>query len=68
MKVICLVYLKDYPYISVITGFVFPKISCSNANIYFEKLEEINKGLVSLYAMPILETEDFIFLKSALNL
>lgn len=56
------IFERLYPYISVITGFVFPKISCSNANIYFEKLEEINKGLdTPLYAMPILETEDFIF-------
>ena len=56
------IFERLYPYISVITGFVFPKISCANANIYFEKLEKINKWLdTPLYAMPILETEDFIF-------
>lgn len=56
------IFEKIYPYISVISGFVFPKISCNNAVTYFEKLEKINKELdIPLYGMPILETEDFIF-------
>ncbi|NLW26023.1 HpcH/HpaI aldolase/citrate lyase family protein [Acetivibrio saccincola] len=56
------IFERISPYISVITGFVFPKITCANARTYFESLEKINKGLdTSLYAMPILETEDFIY-------
>jgi citrate lyase beta subunit len=40
----------------VLSGFVFPKFYSSNADIYLQKLKEINEALgVSLYAMPILE-------------
>lgn len=48
--------------LSVLTGFVFPKFSVHNGRSYFMELLKINHSLKrTLYAMPILETEDIIF-------
>jgi citrate lyase beta subunit len=48
--------------LSVLTGFVFPKFSLENGISYFNELLKVNASLNrTLYAMPILETEDVIF-------
>jgi len=48
--------------LSVLTGFVFPKFSSKNGQAYFDALYHINSMLNrTLYAMPILETEEIIF-------
>ena len=42
-----------------LSGFVFPKFYSSNANEYFEQLEDIcNEHNAVLYGMPILEGKD----------
>ncbi|PRY88424.1 HpcH/HpaI aldolase/citrate lyase family protein [Mongoliibacter ruber] len=49
----------------VLTGFVFPKFYSSNADVYLQKLKEINETLgVSLYAMPILEGRSIAYRES----
>ncbi|PCF96485.1 HpcH/HpaI aldolase/citrate lyase family protein [Vreelandella nigrificans] len=49
----------------VLTGFVFPKFYSYNANIYLEKLKQINLKLDSkLYAMPILEGKTIAYRES----
>ncbi|TKD68265.1 HpcH/HpaI aldolase/citrate lyase family protein [Pseudalkalibacillus hwajinpoensis] len=48
--------------IEYLTGFVFPKISSSNAELYFSALEEAsNKCGVRLYSMPILESPELMY-------
>ncbi|WP_114752677.1 HpcH/HpaI aldolase/citrate lyase family protein [Pleomorphovibrio marinus] len=49
----------------VLSGFVFPKFYSSNAEIYLEKLKEINNNLgVTLYGMPILEGRSIAYKES----
>ncbi len=58
-----LVYLKEYHLIFLLLqGLCFLRFPAAMQDTYFESLEKINKGLdTPLYAMPILETEDFIY-------
>ena len=45
----------------VITGYIFPKYTISNAPIYNRKMKAINKNAdKNFYMMPILESEDII--------
>ncbi|WP_343311347.1 HpcH/HpaI aldolase/citrate lyase family protein [Bacillus atrophaeus] len=52
----------------LLTGFVFPKCSIENANLYFEALQEVSQqyGTV-LYGMPILETPDVLSKKTRMD-
>lgn len=54
--------------ISVITGFVFPKFTHINGEAYFENLSKVNKEYNQhFYGMPILETQEIIYLETRLN-
>lgn len=45
-----------------LTGFVFPKFTVSNAEEYFQTLQECNKKIgIRLYGMPILESPEIIY-------
>lgn len=49
------------PYQSILTGFIFPKYTVSNAAEYNEKLLQVNRAAErKLYMMPILESRDIV--------
>ncbi|MGD6830735.1 HpcH/HpaI aldolase/citrate lyase family protein [Sutcliffiella halmapala] len=44
-----------------VTGFVFPKFTTSNANLYFEQMIKVGtEHRITLYGMPIFETPELI--------
>ncbi len=48
--------------LKMLTGFVFPKFSAENAQIYFEELIKINNRVgKKFYGMPILESRNIIY-------
>ncbi|QZY54829.1 HpcH/HpaI aldolase/citrate lyase family protein [Crassaminicella profunda] len=48
--------------LSLLTGFVFPKFSWRNGEIFLKNLKKINSILgTKLYGMPILETADILY-------
>ncbi|RKD25275.1 Citrate lyase beta subunit [Caminicella sporogenes DSM 14501] len=50
--------------LKLLTGFCFSKFSCKNGKKYFDELKKINQKLKkTLYGMPILETEDIIYIE-----
>ena len=50
--------------LELLTGFIFPKFSIKNAGIYLEELKNINsKYKKRIFAMPILETSDVIYIE-----
>jgi len=48
-------------YNKVLTGYVFPKFSYKNAEEFLQILDDINTEDTILYAMPILESTEFIY-------
>ena len=48
-------------YNKVLTGYVFPKFSYKNAEEFLQILADINTEATVLYAMPILESSEFIY-------
>jgi len=54
--------------VSLLTGFVIPKFSYINGEDYFNEIEDINrKWNTCLYAMPVIETKDIIYLDNRLE-
>ena len=54
-------YRDLHDYISVVTGFIFPKYSISNADAYNTAIKDINaKEDKTIYMMPILESRDIV--------
>jgi len=54
--------------VSLLTGFVIPKFSYINGEGYFKEIENINrKWNTCLYAMPVIETKDIIYLDNRLE-
>ncbi|MBN8210208.1 HpcH/HpaI aldolase/citrate lyase family protein [Bacillus sp. NTK071] len=54
--------------IAYLTGFVFPKISSSNVELYFSALEEAsNQAGARLYSMPILESPELMYKETRFN-
>lgn len=54
--------------INLLTGFVIPKFSYINGEDYFKEIENLNsKWNTSLYAMPVLETKDILYLDNRLE-
>lgn len=52
----------------LLTGFIFPKFSIKNGGTYLEELHNINRKYnLNLYAMPILETSDIMYLEKREN-
>lgn len=49
------------PYAEIITGFIFPKYTLSNADEYNSAVKEINmESSKTIYMMPILESSDIV--------
>lgn len=49
------------PYAGIITGFIFPKYTLSNADEYNSAIKEMNsKSEKTIYMMPILESRDIV--------
>lgn len=46
---------------NVLTGYVFPKFSHKNGNEFMETIASMNSEETVLYAMPILESSEFIY-------
>ena len=56
------------PYIKLITGFIFPKFSCTNGNAYMGHLEALNHTHEdTIYGLPIIESKEVAFKESRLN-
>ncbi|MDW2884622.1 HpcH/HpaI aldolase/citrate lyase family protein [Exiguobacterium artemiae] len=54
--------------LSVLTGFIFPKCSKDSLENYFNLIKKINlKFSIHLYAMPILETKEIIFVENRIK-
>ncbi|KGX90693.1 citrate lyase subunit beta [Pontibacillus halophilus JSM 076056 = DSM 19796] len=54
--------------LTTITGFVFPKFTTSNGEMYLEGLQEIQATYnTPLYAMPIIETPELIYKESRIE-
>ncbi|PXV93413.1 citrate lyase beta subunit [Lachnotalea glycerini] len=49
---------------SIVTGFILPKFSLENANLYLSEIRSINSGIQKFYIMPILESPTMIDLQS----
>ena len=55
------VYRMTEAYNSILTGFIFPKYSASNAELYNEALLEVNAAAGrKIWMMPILESQDIV--------
>lgn len=48
-------------YNKVLTGYVFPKFSPKNGKAFLEIIKDLNTEDIVLYAMPILESSEFIY-------
>ncbi|QSS99305.1 HpcH/HpaI aldolase/citrate lyase family protein [Pontibacillus sp. ALD_SL1] len=52
----------------IITGFVLPKFCRRNGLTYLQELQSINEEMdLQLYAMPIIETEEFLYKETRLQ-
>lgn len=50
-----------HSYTEILTGFIFPKYSVSNADEYNSAVKEMNRGTEkTIYMMPILESRDIV--------
>ncbi|MCR5718594.1 MAG: HpcH/HpaI aldolase/citrate lyase family protein [Oscillospiraceae bacterium] len=55
------IYEKIKPYAKILTGFIFPKYSVSNAQAYHEQLLRLNAhASQKLWMMPIIESSDIV--------
>lgn len=55
------IFVKYREYMDIVTGFIFPKYTLSNADAYNCALREINsQSSRKLYMMPILESRDIV--------
>ncbi len=55
------IYAEYSEWMNIVTGFIFPKYSNDNANLYNEAMKKINdESSRKFYMMPILESRDIV--------